>query len=220
MLKKLAVISILAAAMALARSVNANAAERAESAQPAAHAAAEGQSGEAEHKPSLVPSPFSRETWYSALWVVVIFVILLIILYPAAWKSVLEGLKKREERIRKDIADAEATRAKAEATLKQYQAQLATAEDKVRELIASATIQGEKIATEIRMKAQQESEETKQRAVREIDNARKQALTDIYQRAAEISTSIASKILRRNINADDQRDLVRQGLSELETASK
>ena len=46
----------------------------------------------------------------SALWVVIIFVVMLMILYPTAWRNVLEGLKKREERIRKDIAEAEAAR--------------------------------------------------------------------------------------------------------------
>ena len=53
-----------------------------------------------------------------------------------AWKNVLAGLKAREDRIRKDIADAEATRVKAEATLKKYADELATAEAKVRDIIA------------------------------------------------------------------------------------
>ncbi len=156
----------------------------------------------------------------SAIWVIIIFVVLLIILYPTAWKQVLAGLKKREERIRKDIEDAEATRKRAEETLQQYRDQLAEAENKVRDMISSASAQAEKIAAEIRAKAQQDGEETRQRAMREIDSAKQQAISDIYQRAAEISTSIASKILRRNINPDDQKDLVQQGLEELEQASR
>ena len=61
----------------------------------------------------------------SAVWTLIIFLILLGILYKGAWKNVLAGLKGREERIRNDIAQAEAARAKAEATLKEYNAQLA-----------------------------------------------------------------------------------------------
>ena len=66
---------------------------------PAEHEAA----GEA--KPELIG--FDPVT---AVWVVVIFVLLLAVLYPTAWRAILAGLKAREERIRKDIADAEAAR--------------------------------------------------------------------------------------------------------------
>ena len=39
-----------------------------------------------------------------------------------------------------------------------------------------------------------------------------------YAQAADLSTNIASKILRRNLNADDQRELVNQSLEQLQTA--
>src|SRR3954469_25770004 len=63
-----------------------------------------------EEEGSLLPDFQKRETWMSALWVVIIFLVLLAVLYPTAWKNVLAGLKAREDRIRKDIAEAEATR--------------------------------------------------------------------------------------------------------------
>lgn len=151
-----------------------------------------------------------------AAWVVIIFLILLAILYPTAWKQVIAGLKAREDRIRKDIADAEAARLQAEATLRGYNAQLTAAEQKVREMIASATTEGERVATSIRMQAQQEAEAIKDRSMKDIDAARRQALQEIYAQAAELSTSIAEKILRRNLNAEDQRDLVNQSLEQLQ----
>ncbi len=46
----------------------------------------------------------------SIIWVLIFFAIVVIVLYKAAWKNVLASLKAREERIRKDIADAEAAR--------------------------------------------------------------------------------------------------------------
>lgn len=151
-----------------------------------------------------------------AAWVVIIFLILLAILYPTAWKQVIAGLKAREDRIRKDIADAEAARVQAEATLRGYNAQLTAAEQKVREMIASATTEGERVATSIRMQAQQEAEAIKDRSMKDIDAARRQALQEIYAQAAELSTGIAEKILRRNLNAEDQRDLVNQSLEQLQ----
>lgn len=151
----------------------------------------------------------------TAVWVIVIFIILLMVLYPTAWKGVLRGLEARESRIRKSIADAEQAQQRAEATLREYQQQLASAEAKVRELIGSATIQGEKLAEDIRGKAQQEAEDIRQRTNRDLELAKKQAISEIYEKAADISTSIAAKILQKNINADDQRELVRQSLDQL-----
>ena len=179
----------------------------------------------AEGKPPLLANPFGDDHHAAAarkqaLWTLIIFVVLLAILYPTAWKNILNGLKAREQRIRADIAEAEQARARAEATLKEYNAQLATAENKVREMIGGAVAQGEKVAADIRAKAQAEAEESRQRAVREIEGARKAAIAEIYERAAEISTSIAEKILRRNISVDDQRDLVRRSIEELQTVQR
>lgn len=165
----------------------------------------------------LVPIPPSKDTLMTSVWVIIIFVVMLAILYPTAWKNVLAGLKAREERIRRDIADAEAARAKADATLKEYNAQLAAAESRVRDMLAKATAEGEQIAANIRTRAQQEAEDTKERATRDIDAARDQAVAQIHEQAAVLATSVAEKILRRNLNADDQRDLVAQSLSEVET---
>jgi len=153
----------------------------------------------------------------SDIWVFIIFVLLVVILYKTAWKHVLAGLKAREERIRGDIASAEAARAKADATLKEFNAQLATAEEKAKTLLAQAALDAEKIAAGIRLHSQQEAEEIKERAMQEIDASRRQALSDIYDQAVNLSTSIAEKIIRRNLNPDDQRDLVKQSLDQLQS---
>jgi F-type H+-transporting ATPase subunit b len=167
-------------------------------------------------KGELVPDLSKSKSWFSALWVVIIFLILLAVLYPTAWKNVLAGLKAREQRIRTDIAEAEAARSRAEATHKEYNQQLATAEQRVRDLITGAQADGERIAAQIRLRGEQEAQETKERATKEIDAARKQALSEIYDQTALLATSVAEKILRRNLNADDQRDLVARSLDQVQ----
>jgi len=173
-----------------------------------------------EPKPELVPTRITGQVVLEAVWVIVIFVIMLLILYPTAWKNVLAGLKAREERIRKDIADAEATRLKAEDTLRQYNARLTEAEQNVRNILDRAAIDAEKIATGIRMKAHQEAEVVKEQATKEIEAAKQTALTEIYVQTADLATSIAEKIIRRKINPDDQRDLVNQSIEEFQKARR
>lgn len=178
----------------------------------AVHAA---EAGEA--KPGPIPS--IQQALIPAITTLVVFVGLLVVLGKTAWGPIVSGLQAREEKIRNDIETAERSRAKAEQTLREYQQQLAAADAKVREIIAQAQVDAEKVATSIRMKAQQEAEEIKERASRDIDNARKAAVIAFGEQAATISTQIASRILARNLNPDDQRDLVRSGLEQLQSAN-
>ncbi|HEY7090988.1 MAG TPA: F0F1 ATP synthase subunit B [Tepidisphaeraceae bacterium] len=183
------------------------------------HPAAAAGAAEHEATPPLLPTNAHEAEEYfltPAIWTLVIFVVMLAILYPTAWKKVLAGLKAREKRIRDDIANAEAARAKAEATLKEYNVKLSAAEDRIRQMLSQATVDGEKIATNIRMKAQQDSEEIKERAQKDIESAKNSAISEIYSQAAELSTSIAAKILKRNLNPDDQKDLVKESLAQLQ----
>lgn len=173
------------------------------------------EAGHGEHKPELIGPDIA-----TAVWVLVIFVVMLAVLYPTAWKGVLAGLKAREERIRKDIADAESARAKAEATLADYNRQLALADDRARETLAKAQADAERLAATIREKAGAEAEGIKAKALSDIEDARKAAVAQIHEQAVELSTLMAEKIIRRALNPDDQRDLVRTSLQQLEAAKR
>ena len=70
------------------------------------------------------------------------------------------------------------------------------------------------------MDAQREIEEMKTRATREIEETKNAALVEVRQQAASISTAIAGKILKRNINEADQADLIRSSLEELQVAGR
>jgi F-type H+-transporting ATPase subunit b len=152
----------------------------------------------------------------SEIWVLVVFLGVVIILYKTAWKNVLIGLKAREERIRAAIADADAARTKGEEALKEFNAKLASAETQAREILSNAATEAEKLAAGIRTRAQQDAEEYKEKAMKEIESSKNHALTEIYEQTASLATSVAEKILRRSLNADDQRDLVKQSLDELQ----
>lgn len=156
----------------------------------------------------------------SALLVLIIFLFVVIVLYKTAWKHVLAGLKSREERIRRDIADAEAARRKAEEMLAQYNGQLASAGQKVADLLAAAVVDAEKIAANIRTRAQHDAEAARENATREIEGAKQAALAEIYEQTANLATAVAEKILRRNLNPDDQRDLVSQSLEQMKSAAR
>jgi F-type H+-transporting ATPase subunit b len=169
-------------------------------------------------EPALIAEPSAGIV--PAVTTLVIFALLLAVLGKYAWGPIVAGLRQREEKIRKDIADAEESRRRSEAALREYEAKLADAENRVRELIETGRAEAERMATGIKMQAQQDVEEIKERAERDIESARAQAISGIYAEAADLSTAIAEKILRRNLNADDQRDLVNQSLEQLQAVGK
>lgn len=152
----------------------------------------------------------------SILWVLIIFILLVVILYRTAWKNVLAGLTAREQRIRNDIAQAEAARLKAEQTLAQYNKQLADAEARVHDLLEKARMDAEQIANAVRMRAQEDAQGIREKAEQEIERAKNDAIAQIYDQAAVLATNVAEKILRRNLNPDDQRDLVTRSLDQLQ----
>lgn len=174
--------------------------------------------GEAEHNYALVPSSAEdvQGALPTAIWVVVIFLVLLAVLYPTAWKNVMSGLKVREERIRKDLADAEAARLAAEQRQKDLEQRLAAAEAQVRDIIAKGTADAERIATGIKQQATDDVQAQRDRATKEIESAKNQALAEVYEQTANLATSVAEKILRRNLNPNDQKDLVQQSLQQLQ----
>jgi F-type H+-transporting ATPase subunit b len=155
-----------------------------------------------------------------ALTTLVVFVVLLIVLSKFAWGPIASGLKAREDKIRRDIEEAEAARKRAEAALAQYNQQLATAEEQVREILAKAAADAERIGTSMRMKAQQEAEEIKEKAQRDIETARAQAVREFHAEAATLATAVAEKILRRNLNVEDQRALVNSSLEQLQSLNR
>jgi F-type H+-transporting ATPase subunit b len=164
-----------------------------------------------EQQPGLISFDLS-----SIVWVLISFTIVLVILYKGAWKNVLDGLKAREDKIRGDIQQAEEARAKAEATLKEYVTKLASAEEQVRQMLAKATTDAEKIASNLRSAAQAEGEAERERTRKEIDAAKRQAIREVYDQTAELATSIAAKIIARNLNPQDQQDLVSQTVGQVE----
>jgi F-type H+-transporting ATPase subunit b len=169
----------------------------------------------AEQQPGLISFDLS-----SIVWVLISFLIVLAILYKGAWKNVLAGLKGREEKIRGDIQQAEEARVKAEATLKEYSVKLASAEEQVRQMLAKATGDAEKIASNLRAAAQAEGEAERERTRKEIDAAKKQAIREVYDQTAALATSIASKIIARNLNPQDQQDLVSQTVAQVEAINR
>ncbi len=159
-------------------------------------------------------NPFAG-TIYQAIAAALIFLIVFAVLKVKAWGPILKGLQERENRIRKDLQEAEAASKQAKAMLADYEQRLAAANEEARKVIEQGKADAQRLAQSLRDQAQAEITQMRERAQAEIRAAREQALTEIYEKTAVLATQVAGRILQREINPDDQRELVERSLMEL-----
>lgn len=159
-------------------------------------------------------NPFAGSI-YQGIAAVLVFLILLAVLYKMAWGPILKGLQDREGKIKEDLESAERASAEARKKAEEYDRKLAEAQTEARSVIEQARGDAEKVAADLKAQTQREIDAMRERAQADIRAAKEQALSEIYAQAAELSTQIAGRILRREINADDQRRLVEESLAEL-----
>lgn len=182
----------------------------------AAHAPAADEHAAAAHEePNPIASP--ARGIITSISTLLVFLGLVVILGRYAWGPIVAGLKAREDKIRADIEAAERARDEANAARRKFEEQLATAESRVREMLARAQADGQQLATRLRAQAQEEAEDIKQRAIREIEQSQREALEEIRSEAATLATAVAEKILRREVNRQDQRRLIEESLDEFQT---
>jgi F-type H+-transporting ATPase subunit b len=147
----------------------------------------------------------------------VVFALVLAILSKTAWPKIAGGLRDREQKIRSEIEAAELAQKQAKAALEQYEKNLAEARAEAQKMLDQTRVQQQALAAELKAKNDADISQMRERATRDIDSAKRAALNEIYQESARIATSIASKILQREVTPGDQSRLVEESLRELAT---
>ena len=146
----------------------------------------------------------------------VVFGIVILILFTKVWPKITSGLDERQTKIRQEIEAAEASQAEARAAMESQQAELAKARTEANEMIAKAKSDAEALAQSLRDQAQQQLGELREQASQEIRAAKEAAIGELHAESGRLATSIASRILEREINAADQQSLIDESLRELE----
>ena len=151
---------------------------------------------------------------------IVVFVAVFGILSTKVWPKIVKGLQDRENKIRSEIESAELARKQAKDALEQYQKSLADARSEAQKMIEATRAQQATLAAELKAKADVELNQMRERALRDIESAKRAAVSEIYSTYTGAATQMASKILRRTINASDTQQLVEESMAQLQAAAK
>ena len=152
------------------------------------------------------------------IWTLVVFGLLLYVLKRNAWPVLLAAVREREQKLERQLAEAEKNRAEAAALLEEHKRLLAAAKGEAQEILNKAKTVAEKERATLLAKAREEYERLLTRARKEIEEEKEKALLALRQEAVDLSIAAAAKLLDANLDTEANRRLVTEYLASLELA--
>ena len=153
---------------------------------------------------SEAPAPVLPAT----VWAVISFAVVLFILWKKLIPVITGAMDDRAEKIREALEAADQAKADAEAAMATHQGNLETARQESRAIIEEGKRDAEKVKAQIVEDANKEAVEISQRVSREIELAKEAALDDLHQRSVALSIDLASKLIDKNLEAEDNQKLI------------
>lgn len=150
-----------------------------------------------------------------AIWALIIFVILILVLGKFGFKPIANSLKERENSIADSLAQAEKARAEMASLTAKNEELLNQAREERNKIVAEARDAAERIKAEILDKAQAESAKKLSDAMREIETQKKAAIVEIKNTVGQMALQIAEKVVRKDLANDSaQKELVEKLVKE------
>jgi F-type H+-transporting ATPase subunit b len=153
-----------------------------------------------------------------AVWSIVVFLGLMFILRKYAWGPMVEGLQKREERIKGALEEARKTREQAKQLQADLQRKMDGAAQEIATMMETARKDAGQLLADTKSQAAKEVQTERDRLRREIETVRDQALQELWKHTAQLATLISEKTIRRKLSEDDHRKLVDEALGEIRAA--
>lgn len=161
---------------------------------------------------SLLSIPLVQPEAGTIIWMVIIFGIVLFILTKFAWKPILNALKDREESIANALNSAEEAKAEVAGLKADNEKIIAEARREKEAILKEAKELKDKIVAEAKDKAAAEAQKTVEQARQQIEADKTAAINEIKKQVAELSVSIAEKVIRKELSNKAEQDKMVDGL--------
>jgi F-type H+-transporting ATPase subunit b len=152
-------------------------------------------------------------------WTIIIFVIVLAILSKFAFPKILGAVEAREKHLEELAEAAERDRAEAAALVEEHRRLVDETRGKVQEALTEARSTAEGMRKELMDSARREHDELLARGRAELAHERAGMLEQVRRDAVEVAMKAAERLVRRNLDAADNRRLVEEYLSQLSAPS-
>jgi len=149
------------------------------------------------------------------IWTILTFLVLVTLLAWFGWRPLLKLLEAREEKIRKSLEDAAKATIELERLQNESAALIRNARIEAEAIVSRSRSEGESARDELRARAKTEADAILREAKSQIEMEKTQALREIRGQVADLSISIASKLLERNITKEDNEKLISDTIGQL-----
>lgn len=135
------------------------------------------------------------------------------------FNPVQKVLKNRSDKIKNEIENAKKQEAEAIALKAEYEKKLADTRAEVETIIEEARKNAKKMSEGIVADARTEAQNIINRGNKEIEQEKAKAVDELKNQVIGISTLIASKIIKENVNAKSEDKLFEEALNEIGASS-
>ena len=143
------------------------------------------------------------------------FILLLVLIKKFAWSNITGIFEERAEKIASDIDRAEEARQKAEVLAQKREDELAGSRKEAKTIIENAKETAEKSKASILADAKLEAGRLKEKANQEIAQNKAEALQSVKGEVADLTISLAGKIISQNLDGHDHKELIDQYIDQL-----
>jgi F-type H+-transporting ATPase subunit b len=150
------------------------------------------------------------------IWTIVTFLVLVGLLAKFAWRPLLAALEARQEAIRKSLDDVRSAKEELQKVHVESARILAQARADADSIVSATRTEVNAFREEMRQKARGEADGIVKNAERQIEQETARALQQIRHEAVDLSVTIASKLLQRNVSKEDNARLIEDTFKQIE----
>ena len=142
------------------------------------------------------------------VWTIITFLILLTLLSKFAWKPLLNALEKREE-------NAEKARKELERLTTEGDEIIAQARSEAQAIVSEGKKAADQLKESTLLKAKEEAVTNLEQAKEQIQVEKDKAIAEIKGEVVGLSLSIAEKLVKKNLNEEDNKSLINESLKHI-----
>ena len=146
-------------------------------------------------------------------WAVITFLIVFVILRWKAWGPLMDALDAREKQIQESLNKAEKMIQEQESSAQENEAILVKAREEAKNIVTQAKEVGDKLKHKFEEDGRAKYEELVENASEQIHAEKQKALSDIKNMVAKIALDASEKIIKRNLNSEDNKKIIDETVS-------
>lgn len=150
------------------------------------------------------------------IWTILTFLVLVGLLAKFAWRPLLEALERRQATIAKALDDAKQARQELERLQKESAEIMRQARVEAEAIIARSRTDADALREELKQRSRAEAAAIVKNAEQQIQLETARAIQQIRHEAVDLSVTIASKILQRQVSKEDNEALIEATLKQVE----